>query len=189
MHRSTVEGPGGGTLDRAGHDTRRRPARTAVLALALLAGVALTACRSEPAATSVDPDGYARSLAELVDAERVAAGLEPLATSTCAQGHAADRAAALAAEDGPLEHAPLDAVTDDCVPASMSGENLSRTASDPTVDVAASSATDPADVVAAWMASPGHRSNILAAGFTRSGVACVLDPSDALVCSQVFLGP
>lgn len=45
-----------------------------------------------------------------------------------------------------------------------------------------------ADVVAAWLASPGHRANILDPALTRMTVACVHD-GDQMLCSQLFAGP
>ena len=188
MHRSAVEDLGGGVLDRAPHLFR-----SAALAVVLVAGPLLAGCqpdarvasRTETAATpthpaAADPDAYARSLLDLVNAERAVADLTPLTRSACADLQAGARAAALVAAGGALEHAPLPPVTEACAPASMSGENLSR------------AAAPPADVVAAWMASPGHRSNILAAGFTETAVACLSSSAAAageVLCSQVFLGP
>ncbi|MFL5893859.1 MAG: CAP domain-containing protein [Thermoleophilaceae bacterium] len=56
----------------------------------------------------------------------------------------------------------------DYVPASASytlGENLAW---------GDSRSSTPREIVAAWMASPGHRSNILAAGFHEIGIAIVV---------------
>jgi len=75
-----------------------------------------------------------------------------------------------------LTHTPLAGVIADCAPATTAAENLSRAAASP-----------PA-VVDAWMDSPGHRSNLLDPALTEIGVGCVLD-ADAMLCSQVFLGP
>lgn len=196
MHPSTAGGPGGGVLSRARHILR-----PTALGLLLCVSTLLTACQPErppgpaspsppdapagtatasPTGAAVDPDSYARSLVDLVNTERVAAGLPSLSLSSCAGHQARARAAALVAQGGALEHAPLAPVTEACAPASMSGENLSR------------AAAAPADVVDAWMASPGHRSNIVAAGFTETAVVCLpaggARPAEVL-CSQVFLGP
>ena len=188
MHRSTVEDLGGGVLNRVPHTVR-----AAAIVLVLAACPVLAGCQPDPqrdtrtqaVATptrpaAADPAAYARSLVDLVNAERVAADLTPLTRSACADVQAGARAAALVAAGGALEHAPLPPVTEACAPASMSGENLSR------------AAAPPADVVAAWMASPGHRSNILATGFTETAVACLSSSAAApgeVLCSQVFLGP
>lgn len=210
MHRSTVEDLGGGVLNRAGRlsrPTRERLPRSTVptlVVVVVLASATLVACAPgdarSPAATdrpaaaegtadlpssaetsaSAAREDYARELVELVNDERSGAGLAPLTLSTCAVEQASGRAARLASDGGPLVHAPLEPVTDACPPASMSGENLSR------------ASAPPADVVDAWMGSPGHRSNILAPGFTQTGVACsdaAAPAGGGLLCSQVFLGP
>ena len=44
-----------------------------------------------------------------------------------------------------------------------------------------------ASMVAGWMASQGHRENILRDGYTAIGVACTTG-SQGLLCAQVFLG-
>jgi uncharacterized protein YkwD len=71
-------------------------------------------------------------------------------------------------------------VKDACDPPSgLTAENLSR------------AAVPPADVVQAWLESPGHRNNLLSPELTRVGVACVTDVDDEqqlVLCSQVFLG-
>ncbi|WP_448629287.1 CAP domain-containing protein [Cellulomonas soli] len=46
---------------------------------------------------------------------------------------------------------------------------------------------DAAATVTGWMNSPGHRENILRAGYTSIGVACTLG-SHGQLCAQVFLG-
>lgn len=182
MHRSTVEDLGGGVLNRAGqlprptHERLLRPTVLTLVVVTLLACATLVACA--PGDAREDED-YARELVELVNDERSGAGLAPLTLSTCAVEQASRRAARLAADGGPLVHASLEPVTDACPPASMSGENLSR------------ASAPPADVVDAWMGSPGHRSNILAPGFTQTGVACsdAAPAGGGVLCSQVFLGP
>ena len=122
-----------------------------------------------------DPATYAGELFTRTNAVRADAGLPAVTASSCAQAAAAQRAAALvgAAE---LTHASLTGVISDCAPSSTAAENLSR------------AAAEPADVVAAWMASPGHRSNLLDPDPTELGVGCVLDGGEML-CSQVYLGP
>lgn len=135
-----------------------------------------------PRPTTVDLDTYATGLAAATATARREAGVEPLETSRCATRAAARRAEALVGH--PLEHAPLAAVLADCAPATTAAENLSRAPAD---------AGGPADVVAAWLDSPGHRANLLDADLTAVGVTCVPDDSDPdvpqVLCSQVFLGP
>jgi uncharacterized protein YkwD len=45
-----------------------------------------------------------------------------------------------------------------------------------------------ADVMAAWMRSPGHRANILQPVFRRIGVGCVIDPHGHRWWTQDFAG-
>jgi uncharacterized protein YkwD len=146
---------------------RRLPAGlVAPLVLFLLTGC--TGTESAPP----DPTAYAASLTDATNAARADEGLPPLDPSPCARDAAATRAAALAGAD--LTHAPMDAVLTGC-DVGAAGENLSRS-------------TLPADaVVDAWLGSAGHRANLLDGTWTHMGVACVAD-SDALLCSQVFLG-
>lgn len=157
---------------------------TALLALLVL----LAACSTEPgprtsppvvsgAATPValDPVAYAAALVTSTNAARDAEGLPALAGSACAERAAATRAQALVGR-AELEHAPLDGVVRDCAPSAKAAENLSR-ASAPA-----------ADVVDAWLGSPGHRDNLLDPDLTEVGVACVED-TGRLLCAQVFLGP
>ncbi|WP_407344498.1 CAP domain-containing protein [Pengzhenrongella phosphoraccumulans] len=122
-----------------------------------------------------DPATFAGELFTRTNAVRADAGLPAVVASSCAQAAAAQRAEALvgAAE---LTHAPLTGVISDCAPSTTAAENLSR------------AAAEPADVMAAWMASPGHRSNLLDPDLTELGVGCVLDGGEML-CSQVYLGP
>ncbi|WP_136518580.1 CAP domain-containing protein [Cellulomonas telluris] len=156
-------------------------------ALALLALlVLLAACGSTPgprtsptpttsSAAAADPLVYAAALVASTNEARDVEGLPALAVSECAERAAADRAQALVGEQE-LEHAPLDGVLRDCAPSAKAAENLSR-------------ATAPAaDVVDAWLGSPGHRDNLLDPDLREVGVACVED-AGRLLCAQVFLGP
>ncbi len=110
----------------------------------------------------------------LTNEARADNGLPPYALSSCAAVQAHARATDLigAAE---LTHAPLEPVLDACAPASSAGENLAR------------GFLTPERMVQAWLDSPGHRANLLHAGLTQLGVACL--PTDgAMLCAQVFLG-
>jgi len=49
-------------------------------------------------------------------------------------------------------------------------------------------AATPSAALEAWMGSYGHRENLLGEAVTEPGVGCVRD-GDAMLCSQVFLGP
>jgi uncharacterized protein YkwD len=114
----------------------------------------------------------AARLVTLTNAERAKAGLVALTPSPCATAQAAARAAVLVAE-GRFEHDPLGPVLAACG-ASSAGENL------------ALGYPTPEAMTAGWMASPGHRENILRAS-TSIGIGCVTG-SKGVLCSQVFLG-
>ncbi|MEE6274177.1 CAP domain-containing protein [Georgenia sp. MJ206] len=153
------------------------------------AGLFLAACtaaqeaRDEPssrgieASSAAEPDigVYANELVARTNAVRVAEGLDPLVESSCAESAALQRAARLAGDDE-LEHAPLGPVIEACAPMTTAAENL------------VNSAATPVEVVQAWLASPGHRANIVDPVLTEIGIGCVKDDAHML-CSQVFLGP
>lgn len=157
-----------------------------VVAGVALAGVALALALRGPSAgaapssaapvsqAGVDAAGYAAGLRRAADDARAAEGLPRFADAPCAAPVAAARAADLVGR--PLEHAPLDDLRTACAPASTDAENLSR------------AAAPPADVVAAWLASPGHRANLLDPDLTAMTVACVHE-GDEMLCSQLFTGP
>ena len=124
--------------------------------------------------TGGDADGYASGIVAETNRVRAARGLAALTPSACAGEHAQTRAAALVGA-ATLTHADLVPVIDACAPQGSAAENLSR------------SSAAPADVVAAWLASPGHANNLLSDDLTHLAVACVPDAGD-LLCSQIFLG-
>jgi uncharacterized protein YkwD len=49
--------------------------------------------------------------------------------------------------------------------------------------------TDASSAVAAWMQSPGHRANILAGGYSETGVVLAPDASGRLIFVQTFGAP
>jgi uncharacterized protein YkwD len=143
--------------------------------LGLLNGCGVPATTTSPRPSVPTPADYAATLLAATNAARTAEDLPSLAPSVCATTSAAGRAEALAGR-GVLEHAPLGPVLRECAPATTAAENLSL------------AEVQPADVVDAWMQSPGHRANILDAGLSEIGVACVPD-ADKMLCAEVFLGP
>jgi len=157
----------------------------ALLIMSVFAGALLVACagdetpgptpRTGGAAAEPAPEVYAAELVDLTNAARAAEGLDPLAESECARTAGLERAAALVGRDD-LTHAPLAPVIKDCAPLTMAAENL------------VNSSAEPADVVDAWLGSPGHRANIVDPALTQIGIGCIPD-GEKLLCSQVFLGP
>lgn len=150
-----------------------------IVCLALVAGCGEAAPRREPtpSPTAVESDAveYASELTDLTNEARVMEGLETLEDSACARTAALERATALVGEDE-LEHAPLGPVIDECAPRTTAAENL------------VNSSANPAEVLEAWLGSPGHRANIVDPVLTEIGIGCVPDGGN-LLCSQVFLGP
>ncbi|KRD43095.1 hypothetical protein ASE38_02110 [Cellulomonas sp. Root930] len=135
-----------------------------------------TATALQPwSADDADPDSYAAELVIETNRARADDGLPALAVSDCAATEAMERAEDLTGGEE-LEHAPLTPVIETCAPATSAAENLAR------------AAATPHDVVDAWLASPGHRANLLDPDLEQMGIGCLLD-GDEMLCSQVFLGP
>nr|WP_245858999.1 CAP domain-containing protein [Luteimicrobium subarcticum] len=129
------------------------------------------------AGSPIDPRAYADALVAATNDRREAVGRPALTRSGCADAAAGERAADLPSS-GALEHAPLGPVTERCPPYGTAAENLSRAPAD----------EPSSDVVSAWMASAGHRQNLLDPSLTRVGTACTLSGGQ-MACSEVFLGP
>ena len=142
------------------------PATTAPTAAPATAPAALA-----PAVTA--PLSYAAQLHALTNAERTKRGLRPLAGSTCAGGFANRQAVRLAAA-GVLRHQALSPILTACH-ATVAGENL------------AYGNVTPARMMAMWMASPGHRANILSPKYNRLGVSAVRGAGGRVYAVQVFL--
>lgn len=147
------------------------------LALVLTLTVGVTGCgRGEtpldgPTTTSLTLEEYAVQLVEATNQARAELGLDELEWSDCAAQEGRKRAADLIGRD--LEHAPLNGVLEAC-DAAKAAENL------------VNSSANPAEVVEAWMASPGHRNNIVDPELTEIGIGCVED-GEKVLCSQLFL--
>ena len=123
------------------------------------------------------PDLEARML-QLVNRERVAAGLQPLAAdpelTEVARQHSIDMfARGYFAHDTPEGRDPFDRMRDAGVHFSTAGENLALA---PTVQVAHTG----------LMNSPGHRANILHKDFGRVGIGIMDGGIRGLMVSQEF---
>lgn len=127
---------------------------------------------SAPAAAPV-PQPVDGEIVALGNEARRAQGVADLAVSACAQQQALARATVLVAE-GRFEHDPLEPILASCGGRTV-GENLA-------LGYPTAKAT-----VDAWLASPGHRANLLSPDFTGIGVACV-DSARGKLCAQVFVG-
>lgn len=127
------------------------------------------------AASGEDLEAYAAELLTLTNEVRAEEGLDALVDSACAQDAALSRAQALVGQEE-LEHGPLGPVIESCAPLTTAAENL------------VNSTAPPAEVVEAWLGSPGHRANIIDPELTELGIGCVPDGAQ-LLCAQIFLGP
>lgn len=154
-------------------------------ALVVLLGGALGGCGSvddagterpgHPASAGADvehPGRYAADLTREVNGARTAEGLDALVLSDCLAGAAESRADELVG--GPLEHRPLPDVARECTDTGRVAENLVR------------SAATPAEVVAAWMDSTGHRNNLVDPAMRELGTGCRPD-GEELLCVQLYL--
>jgi uncharacterized protein YkwD len=174
---------GPGALPRVVVATRpaaRRAVLLLIVAALIATGLAAPAARAQAGAcaSAAAPLGAVPSVAVeaavlcRVNAERTARGLVPLRRAggleTSAQRHAADMVARgyfahVSPSGGDVEKRARRAgyLTADCY---VLGENLARAPGD---------AASAEAVVAAWMASPGHRSVILDAEFRQAGIGLV----------------
>ena len=130
---------------------------------------------SETSASSGDefsaPEGIdlAQRVILLVNAARLDQGLSPLAEHALLTGMANSHSQRMAAR-GFFDHRDpeLGGVQDRAKQSGYSfsalGENI------------AAGVSSPEELVSAWMASPGHRDNILGSSFTQIGVGFVNDP-------------
>jgi uncharacterized protein YkwD len=138
---------------------------------------------AEAAEATAEP-GLERSVAQAVNRARMERGLPALAVDRTL-GAVARRYSCRMARENFIAHVPPSGGTvGDRVKSAGTayravGENLASTRD----------ARDPvASAVRGWMASPGHRKNILAPSFTRTGVGvCRLDRSHLF--TQIFLQP
>ena len=146
-------------------------------------------------ATAVDQQAIERLIHEEVNEERAAAGLDRLSTDDdlqrVARNHSADMVA-----DGYVGHESPDGVTPaDRLAAAgcrAGGENVAQSwidepvAVDGETIVAENESEVAAHLVDRWMASPGHRENILRESFSESGVGVVVTEDNRVYATQKF---
>jgi uncharacterized protein YkwD len=129
-------------------------------------------------------DGMAREIVYLVNLERAQHSLPPLRVNPRLTADAQLQAAQIALT-GVLDHVilsgpyPTPRVRAEAAGYAWNalGENL------------ALGFTDAPSAVAAWMESPGHRANILAGGYSETGVVLAPDASGRLIFVQTFGAP
>jgi uncharacterized protein YkwD len=141
---------------------------------AVLLGL-LGAEQATPAPTAPAPaaSAFATQVIDLVNKERAAAGcpaLVPNATlMQVAQAHSQDMASHdFFNHNGSDGRSTFQRMQDAGYHYTLAAENL------------AAGAVTPADAVAMWMRSPGHRANILTCALRETGVGYVADPGDVL---------
>jgi uncharacterized protein YkwD len=129
------------------------------------------AAASAPAA--IPTPTYATQVTALTNAERSKVGMPPLKSADLLDGVALGHGTRMASADffshcdpGPPQTLPWDRMTAAGYIWSAAGENIA--AGYPT----------PADVVAGWMSSSGHRANILSASFREMGSGYYLQADD-----------
>jgi uncharacterized protein YkwD len=115
---------------------------------------------------------------------RRAAGLAPLGTSA-ALVHAAELQTAQIVRVGTLAH-DLPGTTYPSLAARLAAVHYAMRAAGENIGQGYSA---PAEAVAAWMASSGHRANILSASYTEMGAATARARDGSLVWVQVFGAP
>jgi uncharacterized protein YkwD len=137
-----------------------------------------------PALVPMSLDNMAREIVYLVNLERAQHALPPLKVNTRLVTDAKLQAAQIA-ETGVLDHVilsgPYPTLSERALAAGYAwnslGENL------------ALGFTDAPSAVAAWMQSPGHRANILAGGYSETGVVLEPDMRGRLIFVQTFGSP
>jgi len=127
--------------------------------------VLVLACLPVQAASAATT--YDSEILRYTNAQRAHYGLPPLKISYCMKGHFADPWARHLAATRTLTHQSLSPMMSTCHGSSV-GENIAR------------ANVSPGRMVEMWMASPGHRANILNRGYTHLGVGAVRG-SDGLV--------
>jgi uncharacterized protein YkwD len=134
-----------------------------------------------PRTSDVQPDAEAEArMLELLNAERIKAGLRPLVADErlrqVARLHSQEMfRLGYFAHVSPADGSPADRLQRSGIPFSTAGENLAYA---PTVEIAH----------AGLMASPGHRQNILTAEFTRIGIGVMRGGLYGRMFTQNFAG-
>jgi uncharacterized protein YkwD len=116
---------------------------------------------------------YEAEVLRLVNVERTKRGLRALQASSCAAGFARTWSQRMAST-GVFAHQSLSPIMSTCR-ARGAGENI------------AYGNVTPAQMIAMWMASTGHRENILRASFTHLGVGAAKTSSGRWYATQDFL--
>jgi uncharacterized protein YkwD len=179
-------------IDATERSRTSRPIK-ALLALVLCGVLAILhpsigSTRVAPAAhRSLQPqslDGMAREVVYLVNLERAQHRLPPLRVNTKLVFDARLQAEQIA-ETGVLDHVILGAA----YPTPRVRAEVAGYAWNALGENLALGYSDAPSAVAAWMQSPGHRANILAHGYSETGVVLAPDGRGQLIFVQTFGAP
>ena len=123
-------------------------------------------------------DLVAQQVIELTNQERVRAGLPTLKANPLLAQAASAHTSAMA-DRGFMDH-------QDPTTRTMPGDRVRSAGFDWTTvgENVAAGAPTPAEVVAGWMASPGHRANILSVDFNEIGVGYTFRTNDTYACGS-----
>lgn len=154
--------------------------------------VYLPLLKGTPGVQTSEQQEMASQVLALINAERAKAGCAAVSVdqklTAAAQGHSADMATNNFFDHrGSAGTQVSDRITAAGYAWRAVGENI------------AAGYSTPADVVAGWMESPGHRANILNCSYVHTGIGYVYDPADAPLAgsgwpyryywTQVFAAP
>jgi uncharacterized protein YkwD len=129
-------------------------------------------------------DGMAREIVYLVNIERAQHSLPPLRVNPRLTADAQLQASQIA-ETGVLDHVILSGpYPTPRLRAEAAGYNWNALGENLALGF-----TDAPSAVAAWMQSPGHRANILAGGYSETGVVLAPDMRGRLIFVQTFGAP
>ena len=181
-------------IDDAERSRTSRPTKM-LLALALCAAFAVLhpsigSTRVPPrarvplAAKSQSLDTMAREVVYLVNLERLQHRLPPLRVNTKLVADAKLQAQQIA-QTGVLDHYILGAA----YPTPSERAEVAGYAWNALGENLALGYSDASSAVAAWMKSPGHRANILAHGYSETGVVLAPDARGRLIFVQTFGAP
>src|SRR5262245_6174865 len=159
--------------------------RVTCLATALWCATAsITLFAAEAAAPTASVEATVSTVLELTNAERVKAGLAPLRENSRLQLAAqlqSEQMGSVSRMDHVLREARYPNPTDRLAAAKYVWEAYAENV--------AMGQRSAAEVVSAWMHSPGHRANILNPNYTELGIGYALDAAGHPYYAQVFGRP
>ncbi|KMY54531.1 hypothetical protein AC623_11900 [Bacillus sp. FJAT-27231] len=133
---------------------------------------------SKPSQTTAGLSAFEQQVVDLTNQERQKAGLQPLKADTQLSSVARKKSEDMLAKNyfshtSPTYGSPFDMMKQFGITYRTAGENIAK------------GQRTPAEVVKAWMESPGHRANILNKDYTHIGVGYV---ENGNIWTQMFIG-